>query len=336
MTTTYSFIYTHIYPHTYANCPIQTVSSSTAFKDVSNLQVKSKTANGGANNRPSKYDTEKVSNPKKKHVVQSFADDGDTETHKKVILSLADVKLRRQQMKVVNAMKEHHNSMKSLTNLSGKRVQTLITDYMKPKSEMRYRTIDDLEAAQLLVKPDPFLAEGQLNPNEYHLGHILESYQHFIDKEQEIANKDIQHELYVSQKKPLLHMPNLAKCGWMHCSGCGNMIINCHDVVFGAFCVHEVINFCAEAADYGITETEVKKVFLDTYNKCLVFVLFKAKENKVHKKWIFPPLCVQDNSYSYALFWYEWIVLDLWCFGDDDKAEDGSESADSDDKENEE
>ena len=68
---------------------------------------------------------------------------------------------------------------------------------------------------------------------------------------------------------------------------------------------------------FPIDEVAVKKVFLDTYNRCLAFVLFKAKAKKVHNGWIFPPLCVQDNSYAYALFWYEWIVEDLWGLSED-------------------
>ena len=242
-------------------------------------------------------------------------------------------------MKVVNAMKEHHSAMKSLTHFGDSRIQTLITDYMKPKSQLKERKLSDLEAAQLLVKPDPFLAEGQVNPNEYHFGHTLESYQHFIDEEQERVNKDVQRKLYVSEKKPLLRMPNLAKCGWMKCAGCGNLMINCHDVVFGAYCVYEVVKYCSSMASYELTETAIKKVFLDTYNRCLAFVLFKAKNNKVHDEWVFPPLCVQDNSYSYANFWYQWIVEGLWVFPsdkDDEDEEEGEDESQNDDEVEEE
>ena len=82
---------------------------------------------------------------------------GSEETHKKVMLTLADIKLRRQQMKVVNTMNEHHNAMESLTNFGDNRIQTLITDYMKPKSELRECKLSNLEATQLLQKADPFL-----------------------------------------------------------------------------------------------------------------------------------------------------------------------------------
>ena len=303
--------------------------------DVSNLQVDVQTTNIGVSNKPSKSEMENISPPTKKRAADVFADQGNEQTHKTVVITLADIKLRRQQMKVVNAMKEHHNAMSSLTHFGDSRIQTLVTDYMKPKSALRDRKLTDLEAAQLLVKPDPFQAEGQVNPNEYHFGHTLESYQHFIDEEQEKANKDIQRKLYVSEKKPLLRMPNLAKCGWMKCSGCSNLMINCHDVVFGAYCVYEVVNYCTSMQGYEITDIAVKKVFLDTYNRCLAFVLFKAKNKKVHDRWMFPPLCVQDNSYSYTLFWFEWIIQGLWGFPSDKEEVEEGDSGDEDQSEDE-
>lgn len=281
------------------------------LKDVSNLQVKVQTADSDASNRPSKHDTNNVSNAKKKCAVDCFADSGNNETHKKVVLTLADIKVRRQQMKVITAMKEYHHAMESLSNCGDKHIQTLITDYMKPKSEKRERKLKNLEATELLVKPDPFQPDGQLSPNAFHFGHIYESYEHFIKEEQEKANRNIQHKLYISKKKPLLCMPNLTKCGYMYCSRCRNLMINCHDVVFGAYCVYEVVKYCTSMADFRVCDMSVKKVFIDTYNRCLAFVLFKAKSKNVHDKWIFPPLCVQDNSYSYTLFWYEWIIEDL-------------------------
>ena len=61
-----------------------------------------------------------------------------------------------------------------------------------------------------------------------------------------------------------------------------------------------------------------------------MFVLFKAKAKKVHDGWIFPPLCVQDNSYVYALFWYEWIVQGLWRFNGDGVIEGNNDGNDDD------
>ena len=131
-------------------------------------------------------------------------------------------------------------------------------------------------------------------------------------------------------------MPNFAKCGSMRCAGCGNLMIHCHDVVFGMFCVYEVVRFCKDMGN-TLSDTAIKKVFLDTYNRCLAFLTFREKNKRPHDHWVFPPLCVQDNSYSYALFWYEWIVEDAWVFPGDSNVNDNkevdSEEEDSDDEE---
>ena len=114
---------------------------------MSNLQVEVQTTNHGVSNKPSKSETENVSPPAKKRAADVFADNGNEQTHKTVVITLADIKVRRQQMKVVNAMKEHHSAMKSLTHFGDSRIQTLITDYMKPKSQLKERKLSDLEAA---------------------------------------------------------------------------------------------------------------------------------------------------------------------------------------------
>ena len=317
------------------------ITDASALKDVSNLEARVQTAHNDVSIEPSKLETKyckdnqnsSISNPNKKRVVESFADDGNTlETHKMVVLTLEDICMRRQQMKVLTAMKEHHFAKESLTGFGDARIQTVVTNYMKPKSGLMERKLSDLEAASLLVKLDPFQPDGVLDPNDFHFGHTLESYEAFIEEEQEKANRNIQRKLYVAEKKPLLQMPNLAKCGWMRCSGCGNLIINCHDVVFGPFCVYKSIKYCTEMQHYAVSDIALKKVFLDTYNRCLAFVMFKSKEKKVHNKWIFPPLCVQDNSYSYILFWFEWIVEGIWTFeGDKKKSGDTDEDGEDED-----
>lgn len=250
------------------------------------------------------------------------------------MLTIEQIRVRCEQMKVIDAMKSYHNSVKSLSNFDDTHTQTLIENYVKPKSEMTERELTDLEASQLLVKPDPFQEEGVLEECTFHFANTLEEFEDFVAYGQEKANRNIQCKLYVSKKKPLLHMPNLAKCGSMHCAGCGNLMIHCHNVVFGIIFVYEVVRYC-ENLDNVVTDTSIKKVFLDTYNRCLTFVTFREKNKRPHNHWVFPPLCVQDNSYAYALFWYEWIIKDLWVFcGDSDVNDDEDKNdSNSDDKE---
>ena len=74
----------------------------------------------------------------------------------------------------------------------------------------------------------------------------------------------------------------------------------------------------------------IKKIFIDTYNRSLAFDLFK--QNKLdNDDWIFPPACMQDNSYDYAVFWYQWQVEGDWFIKDlaEAAAEDAYESVNS-------
>ena len=306
------------------------------MEDVSNLQVQIRTSDNAATKIPSKPESVQKINPRKKRHTDAFPDNGNDDTHKVVVLTIEQIRVRRQQMKVIEAMKSYHSSVQSVSKLGDSCIQTLITDYMKPKSELTERKLTDLEAAQLLVNPDQFQEEGVLDERTFHFANTLEEFEDVIAYEQEKANQNIQRKLYFSEKKPLLRMPNLVKCGLMRCAGCGNLMIHCHDVVYGPFCVYEVVKYCRDTGN-TLSDTSVKKVFLDTYNRCLAFLTFREKNKKPHDHWVFPPLCVQDNSYSYALFWYEWIVEGLWVFrGDSNVNEDDEDDSDKEDSDYEE
>ena len=109
-----------------------------------------------------------------------------------------------------------------------------------------------------------------------------------------------------TEKHPFLRMPDLTKCGFKRCEGCGNVMLTCHDVVFGLFCVLEVMTYCEKHPE-EVIDVVVKKIFIDTYNRCLAFQAFRKTKVR-HTDWRFVPPCVQANSYSYALFWYEWTI----------------------------
>ena len=82
-------------------------------------------------------------------------------------------------------------------------------------------------------------------------------------------------------------------------------MFECEDVVYGPYCVYCVIDACTEHEEF-LCDVTVKKVFIDTYNRCRNFVNFKLPR-KADEQWLFPTRCVQDNSYAYAIFWFEWI-----------------------------
>ena len=84
----------------------------------------------------------------------------------------------------------------------------------------------------------------------------------------------------------------------------------CHDVMFGAFCIYECV-YC-KGNNNLVCHTAIKKVFLDTYNnRCLAFVVFRGRNKTIQDEWVFPPLCVQDNSYSYVLA----VLVQMDCAG---------------------
>ena len=149
------------------------------------------------------------------------------------------------------------------------------------------------------------------------------TYRDFVEEQEKIHNMSDRVQLYKKEMKPFLRMPDLEKCGLRVCSGCGKQIMFCHDVVFGPFCVYKVIKICEERRDF-VCDVVVKKVFIDTYNRCLEFVTFREKANDPNDDWRFPPVCMQDNSYGYAVFWYEWVVEGMWRmnYSDDEDEED--------------
>lgn len=97
----------------------------------------------------------------------------------------------------------------------------------------------------------------------------------------------------------------------------------CHDVVFGLYYLHHVMYFYTYHTDFA-DNIVIKKIFIDTYSKCLVFVMFRQGTGE-HKDWVFPLLCVQDNSYAYTIFWYEWIIESMWNFDSDDSNDEDKE-----------
>lgn len=86
----------------------------------------------------------------------------------------------------------------------------------------------------------------------------------------------------------------------------------CHDIIYGPFCVNEVVNYVNLDPDNCCDDIVIKKIFIDAYNRTLAFDLFRTKGIKQHKNWIFPKRCMQNNSYDYALFWYCFKMRGGW------------------------
>ena len=98
--------------------------------------------------------------------------------------------MKRQQIKILNAIQNHHKAMKSLSKNGDHRLQILISDYLKPKSNMTKHTLSDVEKFKLLKRPGPYTPD----PACFHFGQTLESYREFIeDHEKKRCEFDEQH-----------------------------------------------------------------------------------------------------------------------------------------------
>lgn len=236
----------------------------------------------------------------------------DLVVDKQIMMTSATVELRKGQVKVLKAFNEHLCSMESFHNLDDERIHTMITDWLDTRSNIRKHVLTDIERKKLLKKPYAFQPDDILEYGDFHFGHKHFSYHTYVDKlKKEYEQKNPRRSQYKAEKKPFLRMPDLTICGNSMCSGCGKVGLYCHDVRFGLFCVHEVISYINDKMEM-VDDMVVKKIFIDTYNRCLRYTMFKENQG-VHEEWVFPPACMANNSYDYAIFWYEWIVEGQWC-----------------------
>ena len=91
------------------------------------------------------------------------------------------------------------------------------------------------------------------------------------------------------------------------------------------------MHFTTNFPDF-VDDVVLKKIYIDTYNRNLGFTMFKQDKGVHEDEYFFPPPCMQDNSYGYLIFWYEWIFYGSWKMSYDDLSS-SDESSDSDNKE---
>ena len=242
---------------------------------------------------------------------------------KTIVLASESANVRRQQLKLLKIFKEHMDSTYNLFE-EDDRISTLITSVLTPKSEMTLKPLTEEEKTKLLVRPDFFQPDGVVDKDAFHFGPTHDSYSAFIRKEERDAAIGANFRAEKAQLcHPFFKIPDLNKCGFQRCSGCGNLMMDCHDVTIGTYCVYRVIHAINNNIDM-VDDVVIKKVFIDTYNRCLAFIKFKNGKG-THEDWVFPPPCVQHNSYSYAVFFYEWIVEGRWRMEKKNKGNDGEE-----------
>ena len=109
-----------------------------------------------------------------------------------------------------------------------------------------------------------------------------------------------------ARTSPFYSVVNLKRHGTEKCKGCGKVMYKCHDILYGPFAINEIVNYTNLQPENMVDDLVIKKIFIDTYNRSLAFDLFRNEGIKSNKDWLFPPRCMQDNLYDYALFWYRY------------------------------
>lgn len=173
----------------------------------------------------------------------------------------------------------------------------MFDNYLEPKADLRSLVVPEDGRKQLLEKSSAYQPEGIPDPNEFHFCFTKDSYCKWV-KNQEIKAGLVCKccKQYSKEMRTFLCLSNLAKCGWKIFPGCGNMMFECHNVEFGLFCVYMVVRYCTEAADF-VTDVGVKKVFIDTYNRCLAFVKFRMRKG-IHEDWVYLSLPMHPRQQS--------------------------------------
>ena len=241
-------------------------------------------------------------------------------------------KVRIQHDKIMRAVKKQHRMIKELKERSDHTVQTKMTDFIKPSDGLK---------AKMLIKPGPWdhkgEIEGERSTSNMIYGSVCDNFDEWIEEEE-------------GKRKPkgskkvrkYLGVVDLEKYGNEKCKGCGQIMTECHDIKYGAWCLHEVIVYVMRAPSFACTNA-AKKIFIDTYNQSYGFSSFHdITEKKTHVDWVFPPTCVQRNSYDYAMYWFVDYIENVYHGGifnttdeDDNDDSEGSiestEDADSED-----
>ena len=248
---------------------------------------------------------------KKKGTIQAQKKrDLDAETRNYLIAQ--DRKVRKQQIKLLEAIQSQERSIAAL-KITNSRIQTRICDHLKGRHEMKSHLVS-VDVAKILQKPRPWqykdMIERDDNPG------LEAAFTDFVDEEEtkrvqageeNVKKSGGQDSKPAARKDPprrYLSIVNLKSHGNEICAGCNNIMTKCHDVVYGPHAVNEVVCYINQNPE-DCDDITVKKIFIDTYNNDLSLDIFRGEAKDIKSdSWLFPPRCMQDNSYSYAIYWY--------------------------------
>ena len=104
---------------------------------------------------------------------------------------------------------------------------------------------------------------------------------------------------------------DMKKDGKKTCKHCNTKLTSCHDVLFGMFCISAVVRYYKENTTMA-EDLVAKKVFINSYNNALEFHNFKITGKMRAVEMVYPPICLEQNSYEYATYWMEWKKKGMW------------------------
>ena len=99
---------------------------------------------------------------KKKWATEGNANEFDLAVDQKVIIGSAIARVRRQQIKVVDTIKEHITCMETFKEHGDNCVHVIIENYLKPKADLRSLIIPEKERTQVFCKPGVWELEALL------------------------------------------------------------------------------------------------------------------------------------------------------------------------------
>ena len=110
---------------------------------------------------------------------------------------------------------------------------------------------------------------------------------------------------------PFYETYDLAKDGHKFCKHCNTSLTSCHDVLFGMYCVSTVVRYYKEEKNLA-DDLTAKKVFINSYNSALEFHNYKLTGAMGDRVMLYPPVCLEQNSYEYATYWMQWKKKGMW------------------------
>ena len=192
-------------------------------------------------------------------------------------------------MKVLEAMHLQKRAI-ALLKESCYTVDLKMDEPAKTKEAMRGHEVTEEMAKLLLVRPQPWQFADQVDPESEQLYSLQGSFYDFVDNEE-----DKRYALWEAEQKAAskgegtaraiprryLAIVYLEQHGTKICPGCNKIMTKCHDVVYGPWCVNEVVTYVKQFPDWA-ENMVVKKIFIDSYNYALRLDAFRDEGNNVH------------------------------------------------------